>query len=77
MAMRSCYPELVCKGSIKSNAVHVIEDAFVETRLMRMTSSPEADFSDVELLLSEHQLQLDSKDLSEASVKMMWLKFLP
>ena len=66
VAMRSCYPELVCKGSIKSNAVHVIEDAFVEDEINENDFIPEADFSDVELLLSEHQLQLDSKDLSES-----------
>ena len=65
VAMRSCYPDLICKGSIKSNPIHVVEDAFVEDEMIENDLLPEVEFADVELLLSEHQLQSDAKDSSE------------
>ena len=53
VAMRSCYPEMICRGT-KSTAAHVVEEDSGLDLDESEAPTLEAEFPDVELLLSEH-----------------------
>ena len=53
VAMRSCYPEMICRG-VKSTAAHLVEEDSVFDLDESEAPTLEAEFADVELLLSEH-----------------------
>ena len=66
VAMRSCYPDLVCKSS-KAFPAHLVEEPVDESTGPAEEAVPEIDFDDVELLLAEHQLGAGNPELSAES----------